>query len=103
MTLRKGEKRRIQLTYLIICFFLFFPSVSWGYGGETPVSDGLNWFIDRMYGDTGLAIATLSIIAVGLLCAGHRIEWKYFMQTLIGIAIIFGAGGMARTIRGAVY
>ena len=82
---------------------MFFPSLSWAYGGETPVSQGLNWVIDLMYGGTGLAVATISIIAVGLLCVSHRVEWKYFIQTLIGIAIIFGAGGIASTIHSVIF
>ncbi|WP_218813553.1 TrbC/VirB2 family protein [Rickettsiella endosymbiont of Dermanyssus gallinae] len=103
MTLRKGKKRRFQLIYLTMGLSLFFPSLSWAYGGETPVSQGLNWVIDFMYGGTGLAVATISIIAVGLLCVSHRIEWKYFIQTLIGIAVIFGASGIASTIHGLIF
>ncbi|WP_218813339.1 TrbC/VirB2 family protein [Rickettsiella endosymbiont of Dermanyssus gallinae] len=103
MSLRKGKKRRLQLIYLTMSLFLFFPSLSWAYGGDTPVGQGLNYVIDAVYGATGLAIATVAIIGMGLLCAGHYLEWKRFLQTLVGIAIMFGAGGVARALHSFIF
>ena len=97
--LKKGNKiyRILPCSLIVIFPFIFFSS-AWAFGGDTPVSQGLNYVIDAIYGTTGLAIATVAIIGMGLLCAGHYLEWKRFLQTLIGIAIMFGAGGVARAL-----
>ncbi len=60
--------------------------------GETPVSDGLGYLITAMYGATGAAFATLSIMVVGLLCLGHVFRWSALGYTIAGISIIYGAG-----------
>ena len=71
--------------------------------GETPVSDGLKYVIDAMYGETGYALATLSVILVGLLCVGHFCRWTSFLYTIIGISIIFGATPMVHGIVSLVH
>jgi type IV secretory pathway VirB2 component (pilin) len=93
---------KILLNYFVIIPLFLFSSFSWAYGGDTPVSQGLNYVIDAVYGATGLSIATVAIIGMGLLCAGHYLEWKRFLQTLIGIAIMFGAGGVARALHALI-
>lgn len=66
--------------------------------GETPVSDGLHYIINAMYGATGVAIATVAVMVVGLLCLGHLLRWSILGYTIIGISIIFGAGSIVRGI-----
>lgn len=66
--------------------------------GETPVSDGLGYLITAMYGATGAALATLSIMIVGLLCLGHVLRWSALGYTIAGISIIYGAGVIVRGI-----
>src|SRR4026208_931049 len=67
-------------------------------GGETPVSDGLHYITNAMYGATGIAIATISVMVVGLLCLGHFLKWTVLGYTIIGISIIFGAGSIVNGI-----
>lgn len=67
-------------------------------GGETPVSNGLKYFINAMYGSTGIAIATIAVMIVGLLCLGHFIRWTVLGYTVMGISIIFGAGTIVNGI-----
>ncbi|BBB14772.1 Vbh2 [Candidatus Rickettsiella viridis] len=96
---KKGNKiYQVLLRSPLIIFPFIFSSSVWAFGGDTPVSQGLNYVIDAVYGATGLSIATVAIIGMGLLCAGHYLEWKRFLQTLVGIAIMFGAGGVARAL-----
>lgn len=71
-------------------------------GGETPVSDGLRYITNAMYGATGLAIATIAIMVVGLLCLGHFLKWVTLGYTIIGISIIFGAGSIVNGITSLV-
>jgi type IV secretory pathway VirB2 component (pilin) len=78
---------------------IFIPFFAYAAGGDSPVGSGLGWLISQMYGTTGVALATLAIIAVGLLCLIHRIEWKYFILTVSGIAIVFGAGAIVTAIK----
>lgn len=80
---------------------VFLPQLAFG-AGDTPVGQGLQYIINAMYGTTGIAIATLSVIAVGLLCAGHVLEWKRLLQTVIGIGIIFGASMIVKGIQSLV-
>lgn len=70
--------------------------------GETPVSDGLHYVTNAMYGATGVAIATISVMVVGLLCLGHFLKWSILGYTVIGISIIFGAGSIVNGITSLV-
>src|SRR5688572_12497417 len=88
----------------VIPEFAFAFGFNFDFGGNSssPVSQGLGWIIKQMYGGTGPAIATLSIMGVGLLCLGRVIEWKYLLYTVGGIAIIFGAGTIAQGIKNLI-
>lgn len=67
--------------------------------GNTPVSEGLGYITTAMFGSTGIILATLAIMAVGLMCLFHVLEWKRLIQTVAGIAIIFGASGIVSGIQ----
>lgn len=67
-------------------------------GGETPVSEGLRYVTNAMYGATGVMIATISVMIVGLLCLGHFLKWSALGFTIMGISIIFGAGSIVNGI-----
>jgi type IV secretory pathway VirB2 component (pilin) len=88
-----------KLFYLPICVFptLVFAS------GETPVSDGLYYITSAMYGATGVAIATIAVMVVGLLCLGHFLKWATLGYTIIGISIIFGAGSIVTGITSLIH
>lgn len=62
--------------------------------GETPVSEGLRYITNAMYGATGVTIATISVMIVGLLCLSHFLKWSVLGYTIMGISIIFGAGSI---------
>jgi type IV secretory pathway VirB2 component (pilin) len=80
------------------CAMLILPRIVFADNGETPVSEGLGYVLDAMYGATGMALAALAIIAVGVLCAAHVLEWKRLIQTVVGIAFIFGAPPIVKGI-----
>ncbi|HSW68532.1 MAG TPA: TrbC/VirB2 family protein [Gammaproteobacteria bacterium] len=86
---------REKLVALLSLLFLSCPAFAMG---ETPVSDGLGYLITAMYGATGAAFATLSIMVVGLLCLGHVLRWSALGYTIAGISIIYGAGVIVRGI-----
>lgn len=67
-------------------------------GGETPVSEGLRYITNAMYGATGVTIATISVMIVGLLCLSHFLKWSVLGYTIMGISIIFGAGSIVNGI-----
>lgn len=83
--------------YLFIICLSLLPVLSFA-GGETPVSDGLRYITNAMYGATGVAIATISVMVVGLLCLGHFLKWSVLGYTIIGVSIIFGAGSIVSGI-----
>ncbi len=70
--------------------------------GDTPVSQGLSYITNAMYGATGVAIATISVMIVGLLCLGHFLKWSVLGYTIMGISIIFGAGSIVSGISSLV-
>ncbi|OGT42645.1 MAG: hypothetical protein A3F13_06965 [Gammaproteobacteria bacterium RIFCSPHIGHO2_12_FULL_40_19] len=72
-------------------------------GGETPVSDGLRYITNAMYGATGVALATISVMIVGLLCLGHFLKWSVLGYTIVGISLIFGAGSVVNGIVSLVH
>lgn len=86
----------------IYCVQLFALSQVVMANGETPVSDGLHYVTNAMYGATGVAIATISVMVVGLLCLGHFLKWSILGYTVIGISIIFGAGSIVNGITSLV-
>jgi type IV secretion system protein VirB2 len=71
--------------------------------GDTPVSDGLSYITNAMYGATGVAIATIAVMVVGLLCLGHVLKWSALGYTIIGTSIIFGAGAIVSGITSLVH
>ena len=79
------------------------PTLVLADSGDTPVSQGLSYFINAMYGATGLALATIAIMIVGVLCLFHVIRWTVFGYTVIGISIIFGAGTIVSGITSLVH
>lgn len=86
--------------FLLSCLLL--PSSSFAIG-ETPVSEGLGYVINAMYGATGATLATLSIMIVGLLCLGHVLRWSALGYTIAGISIIFGAGAIVKGITSLIH
>lgn len=93
------KKTTIKATLLLLSLAYFQPVFA---EGETPVAEGAQYIINAMTGTTGLALATLSIIGIGLLCLGHYLEWKRLLQTVIGVTIIFGARAIVEGIQGLV-
>jgi len=91
-------KHGIIKTKQIIGTFSFILSGSVFAGGETPVSEGLLYITNAMYGATGVTIATISVMIIGLLCLGHFLKWSTLGYTIMGISIIFGAGSIVNGI-----
>jgi type IV secretory pathway VirB2 component (pilin) len=79
-----------------------FSSVAFA-GGETPVSDGLRYITNALYGATGVSIATISVMIVGVLCLIHLLRWTALAYTIIGMSLIFGAGSVVNGITSLVH
>ncbi len=86
---------------LIALMLVATPSITFA-AGDTPVSDGLRYITSAMYGATGIAISTIAVMIVGLLCLGHVLKWSALGYTIIGISIIFGAGSIVSGITSLV-
>lgn len=89
------------LTKLSLLILYFISDLAYA-GGETPVSLGLRYITNAMYGATGIAIATISVMVVGLLCLTHFLRWTMLGYTIIGISIIFGASSIVNGITSLV-
>lgn len=105
------ENKMVNLTKIKLLIFknafnlmvLLLPIAAFAMGGETPVSEGLSYITDAMYGATGIGIATISVMVVGLLCLSHYLKWSVLGYTIIGISIIFGAGSIVNGITSLIY
>ena len=97
--LKKTFRKFLGLSSLII---FMSPSLVFA-SGDTPVSDGLHYITDAMYGATGVAIATIAVMVVGLLCLGHVLKWSALGYTIIGVSIIFGAGAIVSGVTSLVH
>lgn len=99
MKIFKIYKSNCQIIFLQLIKFVLLgvPAIAFA-SGETPVSDGLQYITNAMYGATGVGIATISVMIVGLLCLGHFIKWSVLGYTIMGISIIFGAGSIVKGI-----
>lgn len=92
-----------RLKKISLTLSLLIPVSSYATSGDTPVSQGLGYITDALTGNTGIMIATLAIMGVGLGCLLHKIEWKMFAYTVAAIGIVFGANGIAKAIQGLVH
>lgn len=90
------------LTWLLPLVQLI-PLAVYAADDDSPISEGASWVIQTMYGATGITIATLATIGVGLLCLAHILEWKRLLQTIVGMCIIFGAGPLVTAITSRVH
>lgn len=97
--LRRMSEQVLSWQCLIMAFF---PSLVFA-AGDTPVSDGLRYITNAMYGATGVAIATIAVMVVGLLCLGHVLKWSALGYTIIGVSIIFGAGSIVSGITSLIH
>lgn len=88
---------RKMINKINVLIFCIYPALAFA-SGETPVSDGLRYITNAMYGATGIAIATISVMVVGVLCLVHFFKWQVLGYTIIGISIIFGAGSIVNGI-----
>lgn len=93
--------RKNIFNYFLYCsYFIACTALA---GGETPVSEGLHYITNAMYGATGIALATISVMIIGLLCLTHFLKWTMLGYTIIGICIIFGAGSIVNGITSLVH
>jgi type IV secretory pathway VirB2 component (pilin) len=81
---------------------LLLPALAYADNGDTPISQGLSYVTGAMFGTTGITLATIAIIGVGLLCLFHVLQWTRFLQTIAGIAIVFGAGGIVSAVKALI-
>lgn len=91
-----------KLRLLFASLILLLPSLVFA-SGDTPVSQGLQYIINAMYGATGAAIATIAVMVVGLFCLGHVLKWSALGYTIIGISIIFGAGAIVSGVLSLIH
>jgi len=91
-----------KLRLFFASLILLLPSLVFA-SGDTPVSQGLQYIINAMYGATGAAIATIAVMVVGLLCLGHVLKWSALGYTIIGISIMFGAGAIVSGVLSLIH
>lgn len=92
----------MRLMRAISFLLMAFPMIAIA-GGETPVSDGLRYITNALYGATGITIATISVMIVGVLCLIHLLRWTALAYTIIGMSLIFGAGSVVNGITSLVH
>ncbi len=81
---------------------MLIPIFAWAASGETPISEGGQYWLDAMYGATGVTIATIAVTIVGLLCKFGRLGWMYFFGTISGICIVFGAPAIVTGVKSLI-
>jgi type IV secretory pathway VirB2 component (pilin) len=91
-----------KIELVVGSLIMLLPSLVFA-SGDTPVGEGLRYITDAMYGGTGVAIATIAVMVVGLLCLGHVLKWSALGFTIIGVSIIFGAGSIVSGITSLVH
>lgn len=92
----------MQINRAIFLIIYLVPALAFA-NGETPVSEGLQYIIGAMYGATGVTIATISVMVVGLLCLIHMLRWVTLGYTIVGIAMIFGASAIVHGITSLIH
>lgn len=102
MKLKEISVMNVNHKKLFWLSLFFLPCTSFA-NGETPVGEGLSYLTSAMYGATGVTLATLAIMIVGLLCLGHVVRWSALGYTIAGISIIFGAGAIVNGITSLIH
>lgn len=79
------------------CGLMLLPTLCLA-AGESPVGNGLQAVLTMITGTTGITAATLGVAGIGIGCVYGYLEWTRFLQTVIGIAIIFGSSTIVSTL-----
>lgn len=83
--------RSLEILKYFFILSLFYPFSSFA-NTDSPIGRGLGYIIsDILTSGTGVALATLSLMGIGLACKFGYMEWKRLGQAVTGIAIIFGS------------
>ena len=92
--------RRIALIFSGVIL----SKTAWADSSESPVGEGLSYFINTVvYGTDGVVIATIAIAGVGIACFKGALEWKYLFYTVGGISIVFGAPAIVQGVKSLVH
>lgn len=83
------------------CFLMILPTLCLA-AGESPVGNGLQKILAMITGTTGITAATLGVAGIGVGCVYGYLEWTRFLQTVIGIAIIFGSSTIVSTLTSGI-
>lgn len=91
-----------NIIFKIVLFALVFSNVAYA-NGDTPISNGLSYFIDAMFGATGISIATIAVIGAGIACLFQVLRWTWLFSIVIGISGVFGADAIVHAIVSLVH
>lgn len=98
--MKKTKKLTWLFKQILFLAVLLLPSLAFADGGgDSPIGSGLSWIVNLMYGSTGVYLATIAIAGMGIACYFHVFEWIRFIQTVIGVSIVFGAGAIVTAIQ----
>jgi type IV secretion system protein VirB2 len=68
--------------------------------GGLPWETPLQVVVNALNGSTGTLLATLAVMAVGVLALAGRVSWAHAGAVLFGIACIFGAARIVAIFNG---
>lgn len=111
------EKHRKLLGYVALAFLLmlcFLPEMSWaaevstfndtikesGTAQMAPWARALSYILETFTGGVAAGIATLGIIAMGIMALMGKLEWATAIKGIIGVALILGSVRLVAVLSG---
>jgi len=92
-----------NINWITMLVLYLAPKIAFAQSSESPVGQGLSYITNALYGTDGVVICTIAIMGVGLLCLAHKLEWTFFIKTVAGVALLFGAGEIVSGIQSLVH
>jgi type IV secretory pathway VirB2 component (pilin) len=94
---------RIKSINTIVYVLLLIAPIAFADSGETPVSEGMGYFLNAMFGATGISIATVALGIMFVACLFKQAEWSKFIVLVAAIGGIFGASAIVTGIVSLVH
>lgn len=94
------DRRVVVLAGVIGAVAFLFVLPAFADMGGLPWETPLQVIVNALNGTTGVLMATLAVMVVGVLALAGRVSWAHAGAVLFGIACIFGAARIVAIFNG---
>lgn len=93
-------RHSIYIGWLRILSFVLFAVSTHPAFAQSALKGTICDVYDLLLNDAGPGIATIAVAALGLGAAFGKVSWGMAITVAVGLAVMFGAAGIAQTVAG---